>query len=214
MMYAVWTGIILGTTLALAAGPAMFALVQTSIKEGFKKAMLLEIGVLLSDAFCIGIIIYTVGDFLESQPLVQRLILFIGGILLITLGALRLFARFSQKNFRKQQISPKTSSVWALISKGFFYNTLNPSVILFWLGIVSIVSSKFEGSQTQIMVHFGSVLSTLFFWDALKAWFAGKIRGWMSPRRFIYLNKAVGVLFIFFGGFLLGKMVWSWIVSN
>jgi threonine/homoserine/homoserine lactone efflux protein len=203
MMYAIWTGVLLGITLGLAAGPAMFALVQTSIREGFFRAMIMEIGILLSDAFCIFIALFSIGRFIEEHPEVQLIILASGGVLLIAMGLLRIFARFSPKNFRKAVQAPKASSWYMLLIKGFIYNTINPGVILFWIGVVSIISSKFDGNRTEIGLHFSAVLGTLFLFDASKAWFGHKIKVWMTPRRIIYMGKIVGGLFIVFGIFLI-----------
>jgi len=207
MMYAVWTGMLLGITLGLAAGPAMFALVQTSIKEGFFRAMIMEIGILISDAFCIFIALFSIGRFIEEHPEVQLAILAGGGVLLIVMGLLRIFARFSPQNFRKAVQTPKTSSWYRLLLKGFVYNTINPGVILFWIGVVSIISSKFDGNRAEIALHFTSVLGTLFVFDAAKAWFGHKIKTWMTPRRIIYMSKIVGGLFIVFGVFLITRFL-------
>ena len=39
--------------LSLFIGPAFFVLIETSIKKGFKSAVFLDVGILISDAVCI-----------------------------------------------------------------------------------------------------------------------------------------------------------------
>lgn len=53
MMEAVKYGIGLGLFISILIGPVFFILINVSIKEGFRSAMYLDIGILLSDAVCI-----------------------------------------------------------------------------------------------------------------------------------------------------------------
>ena len=49
-MAVVLNGIIFGFLLSFLLGPAFFVLIETSIKKGFKSAVFLDLGILLSDA--------------------------------------------------------------------------------------------------------------------------------------------------------------------
>ena len=48
-MHPFWEGMILGLTLAIMLGPAMFSLIQTSIHRGLYRGILLAGGIFLSD---------------------------------------------------------------------------------------------------------------------------------------------------------------------
>ncbi|MDD3744041.1 MAG: LysE family transporter, partial [Lentimicrobiaceae bacterium] len=48
-MHPLWEGMILGLTLAIMLGPAMFSLIQTSIHRGLYRGILLASGIFLSD---------------------------------------------------------------------------------------------------------------------------------------------------------------------
>ncbi|MEI7980854.1 MAG: LysE family transporter, partial [Bacteroidota bacterium] len=49
VLHPLFEGIILGLTVAITLGPALFALLQTSIKHGIKTGIFLALGIFLSD---------------------------------------------------------------------------------------------------------------------------------------------------------------------
>ena len=202
---AITTGIFFGFTLSFSAGPVMFALIQTSIKEGFWRALLMEVGIICSDAFFIIIGVFSLGQWIQDQDEAQNYILAGGGLALLAMGAIKVASKPKiRKHVREMAGEIKTHALGLLV-RGFLFNTFNPSVILFWLGAVSIVTSKFEGDQPAVAAYFIATLASMFFFDVVKAWFAQKLKGWFSPRRMIYMDKVVGVVFMIFGGVLLLK---------
>ena len=54
-------GVVIGLTLALVMGfgPSFFTLIQTSISNGFKSAMFLDLGVILNDVFIVTLMMMT-----------------------------------------------------------------------------------------------------------------------------------------------------------
>ena len=55
MIHPLFEGIIIGLTMAVMLGPALFALLQTSIHRGTKAGVILAFGIFLSDFFISGI---------------------------------------------------------------------------------------------------------------------------------------------------------------
>ena len=49
-MILIQKGILFGIVISFMLGPAFFILIETSIKKGFKSALFLDLGILLSDA--------------------------------------------------------------------------------------------------------------------------------------------------------------------
>ena len=49
-MEIIQNGVVFGILISFMLGPAFFILIETSIKKGFKAAIFLDIGILLSDA--------------------------------------------------------------------------------------------------------------------------------------------------------------------
>jgi len=207
-MDAIWQGILVGLVLSIGMGPVMFALIQTSLREGFWSAMLFEIGVLAADALCITIAFFTFGRLL-NYPLINHYILLGGGLVLIGLGIINFKGKTAKLRAAKEFLRGKQTHSGLLIVKGFLYNLLNPSVILFWLGAVTLASANFEGSRSLMIQHFGAILSTVFFFDVVKAWFAHAVRRFINPRFMMYSTQVMGIIFIVFGIALLVKSIIS-----
>ena len=85
-------GILLGITLALLIGPSFFALIQTSIKNGFKSALALSFGIFLGDLLCV-FLAYLGASQLFNNSNNKIIVGIIGGIILIIFGMLNFFQK-------------------------------------------------------------------------------------------------------------------------
>lgn len=204
MSEAIWQGILVGLALSFSAGPVMFALIQTSLKEGFARAMLMEIGIVTADTLCIIGAYYSIGQWI-GNPKWNNYILIVGGVLLIFIG-LRSFKKKSARirAAREFMKGSKTHPVW-LIVQGFLYNLLNPSVILFWIGVMTLASANYEGNKKILTEHFATILTTMLSFDTLKAFFSYKLRRFITPRFMLYTSFILGIVFSVFGIALIAK---------
>lgn len=207
-MDAIWQGILVGLVLSIGIGPVMFALIQTSLREGFWRAMLFEVGVISADVLCITVAFFTFGRLLNN-PLINNYILLGGGLVLIGLGVSNFKGKTAKLRAAKEFLRGKQTHAGLLVVQGFLYNLLNPSVILFWLGAVTLASANFEGSRALMIQHFSATLSTVFFFDVAKALFAHAVRRFITPRFMMYSTQIMGVIFILFGIGLLVKSIIS-----
>lgn len=205
-MNAISQGIIVGLVLSIGMGPVMFALIQTSLREGFWNAMLFEIGVLTADALCITVAFFSFGRLLNN-PLVNHYILLVGGLVLIGLGISNFKGKKAKLRAAKEFLQGKQTHGGLLMIQGFLYNLLNPSVILFWLGAVTLASANFEGSRSLMIQHFSATLTTVFFFDLVKVLFAHASRRFITPRFMMYSTQIMGIIFIVFGIVLLIKSI-------
>lgn len=78
-------GIIPGLILSVAIGPVFFMLITTSLNRGFKKAMILEAGIIIGDAFCILSAVLGLQAILSKEEYRQGLTI-AGGIVLLLFG--------------------------------------------------------------------------------------------------------------------------------
>lgn len=96
MFEAVYQGMLLGLALAFSFGPGFFALINTSIKYGFKSGASLAVGIFLSDLALVVLIFVLLSlgaqGFL-SNPKSQSFIGVIGGIILIVYGSFNLYSK-------------------------------------------------------------------------------------------------------------------------
>ena len=84
-------------------------------------------------------------------------------------------------------------------------NTLNPFVFFFWLAVIGGVTVNYEDSKTSQMMFFIGTLVTFFSADLLKAFIAVKIKHLMNPHVFLWINRIVGLVMIYFGL----RMMWK-----
>jgi threonine/homoserine/homoserine lactone efflux protein len=78
---------------------------------------------------------------------------------------------------------------------GFFMNTLNPSVILFWLtSSTTFINHTIQERIVLFLVCLLIVLSA----DITKVMLAGKIRNNLTPRNILYINRLNGIILIAF----------------
>lgn len=213
---AIAEGIGLGITVAILGGPAFFALLQTSIRSGFKPAIAFAAGVFVSD--CTLVLLSYLGALrLVSDPKNNFIIGIIGGTILIMFGIFNIFQKHpldmeesevdisTEKNKKKKN---NISSNLPLMSlKGFAINIINPFVILFWISVVTVESTRYEFQHLQVIVLFTSTLLTILSTDVLKALAANKITGMLTPDIIHWINRIAGIILIICGLSLIIRVV-------
>lgn len=209
MTEAIINGIILGAVLSVLIGPVFFMLIHVSIKEGFRSAMALDVGIILSDAFCILISWFGMAALLESDR--NSLIFTIIGAIILTIFGLLKFQKPKktpeQIEDDVEKIPIKRSHPVLLGVQGFMYNLANPSTMIFWLTTVGAAVSVYGGKRDLIFTQFAATLVVVFAVDVAKAWFAKKTRKFVTPEKLIIANKVMGVIFILFGVGLVIKKI-------
>jgi len=175
-------------------GPVFFALLQTSLHEGFKAGVHLALGVLLSDATCITVA-YFFASQLDLTGKYKVAVGWVGGLLLIGFGIVNFFRKVKPK-----EVDDDRKTVHAkFIFKGFVMNTLNPAVLLFWVGILSLIKLKEDYTKVHEAIFFATVLTTVFGTDLLKSFVANRISHLLNATVLHWINRIVGSVLIAFG---------------
>lgn len=194
-------GMILGLTLAIMLGPAMFSLIQTSIHRGLYRGMLLAGGIFLSDLslvmLCYLGAIQVIGN--DRNYLMFGVI---GGIILMIFGVVT-FLRKVHVSDDNNLIDVKMPGPLTFIFKGFFLNFANPFVWIFWVSVMVSVSSGYGTDSWSIKTFFFGSLLTIFSTDVLKVIVANHLKRYFKPRILIMINHFVGILLVIFGLYLL-----------
>ena len=196
------SGISFGLLLAVMLGPVFFTLLQTSLHEGFKAGVHLAVGVLISDATMIGICVFFASqlNLLDQYRITMG---WIGGILMIGFGLFNFFRKVVVK-----EVDDNKKTVHAkFMLKGFLLNIINPAVLLFWLGIVSVMSVKEEYTPSHHLMFFGSLLSTVFLTDLLKSYVAHRIKNLLKPNVMLWINRVIGTVLVGFGVNMILKVI-------
>lgn len=204
MISSIIQGISLGLVLALMIGPVFFMLLNTSIKKGFKPAAYLAAGVALSDVIFIAIAVFG-SSRIAAFSNHEKIIGWIGGLLLIAFGLISIFkpARVSSEAL---ELPDDSKSLLIDTAKGFMMNSLNPFVLIFWLGVTGALHSGQINEGFNQLLFFSAVILTVFGTDLLKAFLASRLKKLLTSFFLLWLNRISGLGLIAFGIKLLVEM--------
>ncbi len=198
-------GAILGLSMsAVFIGPSFFALIQTSIKNGFRSAAAMAFGISLSDVFCVLLIYLGAAQFLDN-PKVKLYEGIGGGVILFVFGLVSLFQKHEdQKDAHKgiTLVADVNKRLPLMIAKGFFLNILNPFVILMWIAWVGYVSSKYS-LRADILSFFAGTLGMVFILDILKSLGANRLKKILTHKIMMIIHYIMAISLIISGGVLL-----------
>lgn len=190
------TGIIFGLVFIFSLGPGFFALIQTSVQKGFKKAAVLAIGISCSDIAYVALALMGAVSVLE-QPVIRLWLGTGGAIVLITYGVYSWFKK--PRVYENRHTSESDISYLKYLLKGFILNGFNPFIVVFWVGIVSMVAVNYNFEGSDRIYFFAGVLTTILSTDLIKAFLAHRLRQLVTPKKIRILNRSVGVILILFG---------------
>ena len=210
LLAAIGQGILLGLTLAILTGPAFFALLQTSIRYGYKSGIAFAIGVFVSDTTLI-LLSYLGALQLFKDPKHSFITGVIGGTILIMFGIFNVFQKhplnLKEEGEDVEKMIPQKTTLPVAALKGFAINLINPFVILFWLGVVSVESTRYKFSSIDIFSLFCATLLTVLSTDILKSMAAQKITSFLNPNILLWVNRIAGVILIISGVSLIWKVM-------
>jgi threonine/homoserine/homoserine lactone efflux protein len=195
-------GIIPGLILSVAIGPVFFMLISTSLNSGFRKAMVLETGIIIGDAFCILLAVLGLQAILAKEEY-RQLLTITGGIILILFGFFSWKKAAGAVNMGSDSV--KEVSNLRLFWKGFFFNISNPSVVFFWMAAVGIAINEFKNDRTKVIPYFAATLLTVFLIDVLKAFMAFRVKKFLSGENLLKMNRIAGLAIFIFGLLILYK---------
>jgi threonine/homoserine/homoserine lactone efflux protein len=193
-------GMILGLTLAVMLGPALFTLIQTSIHRGLYRGTILAAGIFLSDVTLVWFCYLGAAQIFGNN---RNGLLFgiVGGIILIAFGIVTYLRKVYVASDEMLDEIKKPGPL-TYILKGFFLNFANPFVWLFWMSVMVTVSASYGANSLDVKLFFAGSLLTVFTTDLLKVFVANQLKRYLKARYLIALNHAVGILLVVFGVFL------------
>ena len=198
MTEAVLKGLALGFVLALSVGPIIFTIIKQSLNNGHKGGFSFVAGVWVSDIVLV-FLSNTVSSLVNQMLEHKAAIAIAGSAFLVSMGVY--FAFFKKAHlptdadgnmirFRKRDMA-------RIFASGFIINTLNPGVILFWLGNATVLSV--DHTLQERIIIFSVCLLINMAADVAKVMMAGKLRTRITLRALTIVNKISGSLLIIFG---------------
>ena len=203
MTDAIIKGILVGLFMAISVGPTLFVIIKYSLSYSYKAGLAFVLGVSLSD-----LIYVTLAN--VSAPLLERMkpyekyMAIGGGIALIAIGLFGIIKKQKPQRPSNTPIPISGGRYFRIWLSGFLVNTLNPGVIVTWLGIVTLTLGK---SVSYRFILFATCLIIILGIDFLKVFLAGKIKNLLTVRRIIYMQRFSAVCIFLIGPFLLIKTI-------
>ncbi|HEY6162425.1 MAG TPA: LysE family transporter [Bacteroidia bacterium] len=204
LFQAIWQGLVLGMLLCISIGPGFFALLRTSLNQGYQSGIALAIGIFLSDTTCV-FLAYQGASKLFTHEGNKFITGVIGGTIVMVFG---IFYIVQKKSIEENSVSDENIPLLddqrrrkgvnypLSIAKGFILNIINPFVILLWLSWVGIVSSNINFKHIHIFIFFATTLLTVLTTDILKALAAHKIKQMLNAQLLERINRLVGVIMV------------------
>jgi threonine/homoserine/homoserine lactone efflux protein len=208
-------GALLGMSMSLVfIGPALFALIQTSIKNGFRSAAALAVGISLSDAVLVFFAYLGAAQFLDN-PKVKIYEGIGGSIVLFVFGIYELFQKHDEEKGEQiglQVVANSNKRLPWMFVKGFFLNLLNPFILFTWIICMSNVSSHYNTGK-EILSFFAGTLGMVLFLDLLKALAANRVKKLLTPKIMKFIHYVMAIALIICGIVLLYKSFYVKTVS-
>jgi threonine/homoserine/homoserine lactone efflux protein len=207
-MEIIQNGIFFGILISFMLGPAFFILIETSIKKGFKAAIFLDIGILLSDA------IYLLAAFFVAEKInhwltTNSFVKYIAGSIFILLGIVSVYKNIIQIKLKNSQIkeakeietdtSKKIIYPFQLLIKGLGLNAINPGVLIFWIAASTYATNELNLGDFQLLSFFGITLLTMFIVDVFKIYFSSRLKEKLDNKVLSVIGILIGGLMVFFG---------------
>ncbi len=185
----------LGLFMAVSVGPTLFAVLKYSLEYGYLAGIAFVLGVSCSDFMYVTLANFAV-SWLHVLSQFKMAFSIGGGIVLVIAGIVGLMLkpkpvsnpdgelRFSGKHFR---------SIWLA---GFLVNSINPGVVISWLGAVTATSGK---DAVYRFVLFATCLTLVLSVDFLKVFLASKIKQRLTQRLTTLLQRAASGILVVLG---------------
>ena len=193
----------MGLILSCSLGPVFFGLVETSITNGYRKAICFATGVFLCDISFIGIS-YTCSPLLPELDKYFGFMAWIAAAFFILLGLNKVFQ--PKRDVQKKVGDAHPIGYFQQVLKGFLVNGLNPALFVFWLTLTNVYVNKDPSAPFYFFI--GTLMVT-FALDIGKSIFAKKIFNLIS---FLSISKIIrisGYAYIFFGVVIAAKQVYE-----
>ena len=204
MFDALLKGLTLGLLLSISVGPVIFSIIKQSLNSGHRGGISFILGVSASDIALV--LVSNVFTQMFSYMVKHKNFIGIAGSLfLISMGIFFLF-------FKKVKVDDSGVQVLQLSKKdyvrtflsGFFMNTLNPAVFIFWLTTsTTLITLTIENRIIVFVTCLAFVLAT----DLLKVMMAQKIRKKLTPHNIQILSRINGLILLGFGLVLLWGLI-------
>lgn len=198
------TGFPIGMAFCLTFGPVFFSLLKNGLQHGWRAAVLMSLGVTISDIVLLTGALSGVETLLPKESKVGSVIQVIAGLVLIGLGIASILKK--KADTEGGQIVEKPKSAFHFISIGFFLNIVNPLNFAEWVGIATYLKTVEKNTFAQSLSFFSGALLGVFLIETAIGLSASFLRKYLTNKIIHIFNVVIGILFIASGIILFVKM--------
>lgn len=204
MFEAILKGLTLGLLLSISVGPVIFSIIKQSLNSGHRGGMAFVLGVSASDITLVlvsNVFTQLFGYLVEHKQFIG----IAGSLFLISMGIFFLFFKKIKVDDGGMQLMPaRKRDYLKIFLSGYFMNTLNPAVFIFWLTTSTTLITLTVDNK---IVAFVTCLSFVLATDILKVMMAQKIRKKLTPHNIQLLSRINGLILLGFGLVLLWGLI-------
>ena len=105
----------------------------------------------------------------------------------------------------KKEKQMSTRDLLTIFASGFFMNTLNPSVFLFWFAWTAAIGTSAGETNNALnykLIVFGSCLLFVLISDLAKVALASVLRPKLTQRNMVVINRISGFIILIFSAVL------------
>lgn len=185
-------GAITGIILTLSFGAGFFALIQTSLNNGYKKGLLIALGAIICDIVYMGIALFATSFVTQELPKYSNQIKLIALIAFVIMGISSIV-----KSNPVQKVGKTIQKAnYYYISKGIILNMVNPLVLITWLGITVFLESTYNYGIYELILYFTATLLSTFATQSAICLSSHQIKDHLSVRIMHRFNIIIGIFFI------------------
>lgn len=198
-------GFLAGLALSLGLGAVFFALIQNSIKNGYKTGVAIASGVIVSDI--IFVIFALLGTSLFSKGDLQSIWVQVVAVSFLLFLGIHTFVH-AKKPIDRTTAKPTISfgNVLVYFGKGFLLNGLNPVNFFAWTVICTTTTGTFNYTLSDNILFFATALVVIFLMETLISLGAHKIKNKLTDKVMLWINRVSGSVYILAAILLLVRM--------
>src|SRR5690606_8520836 len=158
-----------------------------------RAAVAFDLGVIIADVLFIALAYFSSYQLLENLSNQPGLYVF-GGTILAIYGSIIFFKKPKKEIETHTEIVIKRTNYYKLFLKGFFLNFINIGVLVFWLGVIIVVSPNLDNDVNRFITFFGAMLGAYFVTDIFKILLAKQLKSKLTPELIIRIKKLLGLI--------------------
>lgn len=178
-------GILVGLFMAISVGPTLFVIIKYSLNYSYKAGLAFVLGVSISDMLYVTLA-NVAAAWLRFLAPYEKYIALAGGIALMIIGLAGFLKRHKPRRPSAEPVQLSGGHYLKIWLGGFLVNTLNPGVLITWLGAVTIVATL---PAFYRFILFATALVIILGLDFTKVFLADKIRRLLTIRRIFYVQR-------------------------